>query len=154
LEIRDELVGQNYIKKSLKNKKKKTKNLVSKPLHLISSENFDIFVGKNNIQNDILTLKTAHSNDLWLHTKDTAGSHVIIKTNGQTIPDQTLKEAAEICSFYSKARYSANVPVDYTIVKNVKKPSGAKPGMVIYKQFKTIYVTPDENIVNKLVCKE
>lgn len=148
-EITEELCEQNYIKKSSsKNKAKKVP--ASKPRHFKSSDSFDIYVGRNNKQNDILTLKTSKSNDIWLHTKDIPGSHVIIKTNGLEIPDKTLLEAAEICSFFSKAKYSSNVPIDYTNVKNVKKPPGSKPGMVIYKNFKTIYVTPKEINIQKL----
>ena len=112
------------------------------PIEFISSDGFKIFVGKNNKQNDMLTLKLAKSNDLWLHTKNIHGSHVIIQTERRDVPDSTLLEAATLAAYHSSAKMSANVPVDYTVVKNVKKPSGAKPGMVIYENFKTINVTP------------
>jgi predicted ribosome quality control (RQC) complex YloA/Tae2 family protein len=140
-EIRSELVETGYIKfrKTLKNKKIKA----LKPLHFISSDGIDIYVGKNNIQNDNLTLKFADKNDTWLHTKNIPGSHVIIKSSKE-IPEKTLEEAAIIAAYYSKAKDSSKVPVDYTQVKNVKKPSGSKPGMVIYYTNKTIYVTPNE----------
>jgi predicted ribosome quality control (RQC) complex YloA/Tae2 family protein len=146
-EIRLELVETGYIKfkKELKNKKVK----VSKPLHFLSSDNIDIYVGKNNIQNDNLTLKFADKNDTWMHTKDIPGSHVIIKHIGD-IPEKTLEEAAILAAFHSKAKDSSKVPVDYTIVKNVKKPSGSKPGMVIYTTNKTIYVTPYELSLKKV----
>lgn len=145
-QIKIELEMQGYIKKV--NLKKKDNN--SKPLSFVSSDGFTIFVGKNNIQNDQLTLKNASNNDIWMHTKSVHGSHVVIKTENKTITDNTLYEAAVLASYYSKARESANVQVDYTLIKNVKKPSGAKPGMVIYVEYKTIIVNPDINIVNKL----
>ena len=146
-EIRDELIEQGYIKKQ-KNKKLKIKK--SKPLHYISSDNFDIYVGKNNRQNDDLTTNFASNNDIWLHTKNIAGSHVIIKTNGQIVPDTTLSEAAHLAAYYSKGQNSSLVPVDYTPKKFVKKPNGAKPGMVIYESNKTIFITPDINIIKCL----
>ena len=128
-EIRSELVESGYLKrKILKKGKKKT----SKPIHFISSEGFDIYVGKNNIQNDYLTLKFANKQDTWLHTKDIPGSHVIIK--GSNISNVTLLEAATLAAYYSKSKDSSNVPVDYTLVKNVTKPSGAKPGMDLTKE--------------------
>ena len=109
-----------------------------------SSDGIDIYVGKNNIQNDYLTLKFAEKTDTWLHTKIIPGSHVIIK--GKNIPESTLLEAATLAAFYSKGKNSTKVPVDYTLVKNVKKPSGAKPGMVIYSTNKTLYIDPPKNI--------
>lgn len=122
----------------------------SKPHHYISSDNFDIYVGKNNTQNDRLTLKTAEPRDLWLHTKEIPGSHVIVKTGGQEIPPQTLLEAGMLAAYFSKAQNSSNVPVDYCPRKNVRKPNGAKPGMVIYDHYNTMYVTPKENEINIL----
>lgn len=145
-EIRQELIDQGYIKSSVRNAKKKL-DKPSLPLEFVSCDGFKILVGKNNKQNDLLTLKTAGAYDLWLHTKNIAGSHVIIKTERQDVPDSTLLEAAILAAYHSSAKMSYNVPVDYTIVKNVKKPSGAKPGMVIYESFKTINVTPDEGKV-------
>lgn len=139
-EIRRELVETGYIRFKKENKKK-VQN--SKPLHFISSDGIDIYVGKNNIQNDFLTLKFAEKQDIWLHTKEIPGSHVIIK-KVKNMPEKTLEEAAILAAFYSKAKDSTKVPVDYTEVKNVKKPSGAKPGMVIYYTNKTLYVTPNE----------
>lgn len=148
-EVRQELVSQGYMaSKKIKGFKKQIK--LSVPHHFISSDGFDIFVGKNNRQNDQLTLKTASSADFWLHTRNIPGSHVIIKKQQGEIPDSTLLEAAILSAYHSKAKLSSNVPVDYTIVRNVKKPGGAKPGMVIYENFKTLIVTPDENLVNKL----
>ena len=115
-----------------------------------SSDGYEILVGRNNRQNDILTLKTAKATDIWLHTKDIAGSHVIIRTNGQVPSEQTVFEAAQLAAFHSKGKSGSGVPVDYVAVKFVKKPAGAKPGMVIFTNNKTLYVTPDEGVVDKL----
>lgn len=146
-EIREELASEGYIKKDkAKNKKKKTAE-ISAPQSFKSSDGFVILVGKNNRQNDNLTLKIAHNKDLWFHTKNIPGSHTVIKTEGQPVPDTTLTEAATLAAFFSKAKNSVNVAVDYTAVKNVKKPSGAKPGMVIYENYKTIYVSPTDEIL-------
>ncbi len=149
-EIRQELIDQGYIRQSVKNARKK-QDKPSSPLEFVSSDGFQILVGKNNKQNDLLTLKTAASNDLWLHTKDIPGSHVIIRTERNIVPDSTLLEAATLAAYHSSAKMSYNVPVDYTNVRNVKKPSGAKPGMVIYENFKTINVTPEEEMVIKII---
>ncbi|KGM97361.1 ferrous iron transporter A [Clostridium novyi A str. 4552] len=138
-EIKKELIETGYIKfkKIYKSKKSKT----SKPMHFISKDGLDVYVGKNNIQNDYLTLKFANKHDIWFHTKNIPGSHVIVRSNIE-IPESTLLEAANLAAYYSKSQNSSNVPVDYTEVKNVKKPNGAKPGMVIYSTNQTIYVTP------------
>ena len=154
-EVRQELTEQSYISNKIKytsKKKTKTKKAEkpSPPLHFRSSEGLDIYVGKNNKQNDMLTLKASSSNDIWLHTKNIPGSHVIVKKTQQSIPESTLFEAAVLSAYHSKARQSSSVPVDYTAVKNVKKPNGAKPGKVIYNDFKTLTVTPDEGLVNRL----
>lgn len=140
--IRRELAEEGYIKHSA-NAQKKQKAEVSKPMHFISADGFDIYVGRNNTQNDYLTLKFANSSDLWFHTKDIHGSHTIIKLGiDKDVPKETILEAARLAAYYSKARESAQVPVDYTQIKNVKKPNGAKPGMVIYEGYNTVYVTP------------
>lgn len=149
-EIKAELAAQGYIK-AKKIPKGKTQGLKkSKPMHFISSDGIDIYVGKSNVQNDELTIKFADSDDIWLHTKNIPGSHVIIKCGSETPPDRTIVEAAVIAATYSKAKESSKVPVDYTARKNVKKPGGAKPGMVIYERNKTLYVDPDPNLVSKL----
>ncbi len=148
-EVRQELSEQGYMKLK-KSHLSKRQEKMSNPLHFTSSDGFDIFVGKNNKHNDYLTLKFAQSNDIWLHTKNIPGSHVIIKKQGHEIPDRTLEEAAVLAAWHSKARMSANVQVDYTAVKNVSKPSGAKPGMVTYVNYKTALVTPDKAIVDRL----
>ncbi|SNX55607.1 NFACT RNA binding domain-containing protein [Thermoanaerobacterium sp. RBIITD] len=139
-EIREELSDMGYIRK--KDKNKKQKKVVSQPIHVVSSDNFDIYIGKNNVQNDYLTLRFASANDIWLHTKNIPGSHVIIKNKDSNIPYTTILEAAKLAAAHSKAKNSSNVPVDYTFKKYVKKPSGAKPGFVIYTNQKTLYVTP------------
>ena len=150
-EIRRELREQGYLKGGVRPDEKVKKQ--SEPLKFRSSEGFDILVGRNNRQNDQLTLKTAKATDIWLHTKDIAGSHVIIKTEGREAPEQTIFEAAQLAAYHSKARESSQVPVDYTAVKFVKKPAGAKPGMVIFTNNKTLYVAPDEELVNSLKTK-
>lgn len=144
-EIRQELVDEGY----LKNRNPKARNKALKllpPKEYTSSDGFTIYVGRNNKQNDKLTLKTARNYDMWLHTKDIPGSHVIIVSDNREITDTAILEAASLAAYNSKAKESDNVPVDYTIVKNVSKPSGAKPGMVIYVNNKTVYVTPKESI--------
>ncbi len=143
--IRDELTSQGYIKTKISiNTKKKKSNLTLEPYKYTSSDGFDILVGRNNTQNDKLTLKIAHFNDIWLHTKNTPGSHVIIKKMGNEVPDSTLIEAAQLAAWYSKARQAPKVEVDYTEVRNVKKPNGAKPGMVIYIKYRTLIIVPKE----------
>lgn len=140
-ELRDELYQQGYhVKRAEKSKIRKQ---VSKPLQFQLSDGFIAYVGRNNMQNDELTLRHSRSNDLWFHTKYIHGSHTVIKTEGRTPSDDVIVEAAKICAYYSKARNSANVPVDYTIIKNVKKPNGAKPGMVIYDNYNTVNVRPE-----------
>lgn len=148
-EIRRELRENGYIKKS-KGDKGKASQKKSKPLHYVSSDGFDIFVGKNNYQNDELTLKIARPRDMWFHTKNIPGSHVLVIYKGEDFPDTTLTEAAKLAAWYSKAQGSSMVAVDYTEKRNVKKPNGAKPGMVIYETNKTAYVDADEDILNKL----
>lgn len=149
-EIRTELAESGFIRRQVQ-KKGAQKPKKSKPLHYVSSDGYDIFVGKSNLQNDELTLRMAEPTDIWMHTKDIPGSHVIIRTNGQSeLPEATMEEAANLAAFYSKAKNSSMVPVDYTQRKNIKKPNGAKPGMVIYLTNRTIYITPDENRVNQM----
>ncbi len=115
----------------------------STPFEYTSSDGFTIAVGRNNRQNDELTLRTAKPEDLWFHTKEIPGAHVLVRTEGKEVPDQTINEAANLAAYHSKGRMSSNVPVDFTHVKYVRKPNGAKPGMVIYERHKTVYVTPE-----------
>ncbi|GAW93943.1 Rqc2 family fibronectin-binding protein [Calderihabitans maritimus] len=150
-EIRGELVATGYLKKQPSPKKEKEKTPApNAPLSFLSSDGLEILVGKNNRQNDFLTFKLAGGNDMWLHVKDYPGSHVIIKTPfTQNIPSRTLEEAAQLAAFYSKARHAPKVAVDYTQRKNVRKPKGAKPGMVLYEAYKTILVTPAKAVSEK-----
>ena len=142
-EIRQELIEEGYIKQRPDKKKKQQQKFA--PLKFISDDGYEILVGRNNRQNDELTLKMAYSTDIWLHTKQIPGSHTIIRTKGEgTAPDKTILQAACLAAYFSKAKNSSQVPVDYTIVKNVKKPRGAKPGMVIYDNYNTLYVLPEK----------
>ena len=148
--IRQELTEQGYLKQrgSKKNNKKKP---LPTPMHFVSDDGYDIYVGKNNSQNDYVTLKLSRSTDIWFHTKNIHGSHAIVRTpDAMEVPDRTYLQAASLAAYYSKARNSKSVPVDYTEVKNVKKPAGAKPGMVIYVDYNTIYTDPDEELVKRL----
>lgn len=152
-EIKEELIEEGYIqkKKSKKDSRQKKKEEKSEPLKFKSSDGFDIRVGRNNKQNDKLTKYVASNHDFWLHVKDIAGSHVIIRNHTQDeIPQTTIEEAAHLAAYYSKAKDSSNVPVDYTLVKNVNKPKGAKPGMVYYENQQTLYVTPDKKVIKEL----
>lgn len=145
-EIREELAEQGFMKmRTAKRRKKPTK---PSPEEFVSSTGVHISVGKNNKQNDYLTFKLARKSDIWMHTKDIPGSHVVI--HDANPDEQTLREAATLSAYFSKARDSSSVPVDYTEIRQVKKPSGAKPGFVIYFEQKTLYVTPDEELVIQL----
>lgn len=147
IQLRLELREQGYIK-TAKGKTKPPKALP--PMEYKSSDGYTILVGRNNIQNDQLTLKFAEKSDIWLHTQTITGSHVIIVTDGETPPDRTIEEAAIIAAYNSKGRESDLVPVDYCLAKYVKKPSGAKPGKVIFTNYKTAFVKPDEEVESKL----
>ena len=136
-QIREELTEQGYLRRP---KGKAPKPAQLPPKEFTSSDGFTILVGRNNLQNDRLTLKTAAKTDVWLHTKDIHGSHVIIRTEGKPVSDTAILEAARLAVEHSKARGSGNVPVDYTLVRHVSKPAGAKPGMVIYVKYKTVVV--------------
>lgn len=140
-EIREELVKGGYI--TIKNKsRKKIKEKLPKPLHFMSTNNLNIYVGKNSKQNEYITMKIAKKEDLWFHTKGIPGSHVILKTEGKEIPEQTMIEAALLAAYYSSGRNSSSVEVDYTEKKHVRKPKNAKTGMVIYENQKTLLVNP------------
>ena len=140
--IREELREQGYLKAQKGSVKRKDKPLP--PIEYTSSDGFRILVGRNNKQNDQLTLHTANKNDMWLHTKGIHGSHVIIVSGGREITQTAILEAAQIAAAHSKGKDSAQVPVDYTRVKNVSKPNGALPGKVIYVNYNTVYVKPDK----------
>ena len=150
-QLREELTQSGVLSsRQSRAKKQRQKPVNAKPFHYRTSDGFDVFAGKNNLQNDLLTLKTAFKSDIWFHTQKIHGSHVILVTDGREPTDQAMTEAAMIAAYHSKARQSSLVPVDYTPVRQVKKPAGAKPGMVIYHVYQTAYVTPDENAVEKL----
>ncbi|RPF56051.1 Rqc2 family fibronectin-binding protein [Aquisalibacillus elongatus] len=146
-DIREELQEQGYFKPKQQTKKKKGKKQIV-PDSYQASDGTEIIVGRNNKQNEYVTNRMANKNDIWLHTKDIPGSHVIIRSTEPS--EETIKEAAVIAAFYSKAKLSSSVPVDYTLVKHVKKPNGAKPGFVTYDNQQTIFVTPDEQIIKQL----
>lgn len=135
-EIKDELAEGGYIKREKSKKKKENKNQPIEDEYM----GFKIFVGKNNKQNDYLTLKIARANDMWLHVKNSAGSHVIISSGGNAVPDEVIYYAASLAAKHSKAKGAPKTEVDYTKVKYVKKPAGAKPGMVIYTDYKTCVI--------------
>ncbi|MDN4082276.1 Rqc2 family fibronectin-binding protein [Paenibacillus polymyxa] len=147
-EIREELVQQGYLRDRVKKGKKKKKN--DRPtLHVYtSSEGIELLVGKNNLQNEYVTNRLAGPNDTWLHTKDIPGSHVVIRA--EKFGDATLEEAAQLAAYFSQAKQSSSVPVDATLIRYVRKPSGAKPGFVIYDHQRTLFITPDEELVKKL----
>ncbi|HWJ78210.1 MAG TPA: NFACT RNA binding domain-containing protein [Niallia sp.] len=147
-EIREELVEEGYLRERQKKQNKKAQN--TKPVldYYVSDDQTEIIVGKNNKQNDYLTNRVAARDEIWLHTKDIPGSHVVIRS--KTPSEETILQAAKLAAYFSKARQSSSVPVDYTLVRHVKKPSGAKPGFVIYDNQQTVYVTPDEETVIRL----
>ena len=150
-QLREELTQTGVLsKKQTRNKRGQARPASAKPYHYRTSDGFDVFAGKNNLQNDLLTLKTALKIDIWFHTQKIHGSHVILAVDGREPTDQAMTEAAMIAAYHSKARTSSLVPVDYTPVRQVKKPAGAKPGMVIYHVYQTAYVTPDEAAIEKL----
>ena len=147
-EIRLELVQGGYVRDT--DRKKSMKTPPSRPMEFVSSDGYPIRVGRNNRQNDELTLKQSAKGDLWLHVQKLHGSHVVITCGGVRPPDTTITEAAMLAAFYSQARESQNVPVDVTPVKQVKKPASGKPGMVIYHEYNTVYVTPEASLPEKL----
>lgn len=147
-EIRDELIEQGYMRsRGKKLRRKKTGGKPSLACYT-SSEGIPIYVGKNNTQNEYLTNRLAHPGDTWLHTKDIPGSHVVIRS--PEFGEPTLSEAAMLAAFFSQARESSRVPVDYTRIRHVRKPGGAKPGFVIYDHQKTLFVTPDPELIKRL----
>ena len=151
-EIRQELTDTGYLRRPSKAKGRE-KRVSSKPMEFRSSSGLRISVGKNNTQNDLLTCKQAFKSDIWFHTQKIHGSHVILWTEGQPPDLQSLNEAACLAAWFSQAREGGKVPVDYTPVKFVKKPAGARPGMVVYTTYETAWVTPSEELVKKLRIK-
>ncbi|MCZ8520212.1 MULTISPECIES: Rqc2 family fibronectin-binding protein [Paenibacillus] len=147
-EIREELMEQGYLRARGRKGTKKKANAKPVLACYTSSEGIPIYVGKNNTQNEYLTNRLAHAGDTWLHTKDIPGSHVVIRS--PEFGEDTLREAAQLAAFYSQAKESSGVPVDYTLIKHVRKPSGAKPGFVIYDHQRTLFVTPDAERIKGL----
>jgi predicted ribosome quality control (RQC) complex YloA/Tae2 family protein len=138
--IREELEESGYVRRHKQRGPKKKEK--PQPFHYMTSDGCDVLAGRNNRENDYLTFRTAGRNDIWFHTKDIPGSHVILFTRGKAPSDTAIFETAAIAAYHSKGRSSENVPVDYTEVRYVKKPNGAKPGMVIFTDNRTVYVTP------------
>jgi predicted ribosome quality control (RQC) complex YloA/Tae2 family protein len=141
--IRNELMNSGYIKFKVQKKDKRMKT--SSPFHYQSSDGFDIYVGRNNEQNEYLTLKVARNSDWWFHTKEVPGSHVIVVTKGEELPDRTFEEAAALAAYYSKAKNSTKVTVDYVEKKQLKKPTGSPLGYVIYHTNYSMHITPSKN---------
>jgi predicted ribosome quality control (RQC) complex YloA/Tae2 family protein len=138
--IKEELMDSGYIRRRSNQRKA---SLKSKPFHYVSSDGFDMYVGKNNYQNDELTFHFATGNDWWFHAKGMPGSHVIVKTNGKEMTDRAFEEAGRLAAYYSKGKENEKVEIDYLQKKNVKKPNGAKPGFVIYYTNYSLTITPD-----------
>lgn len=152
LGVFSDLIDQGFCKnRFVKNNLRKINKQKMNFLKFKSTDGFIIYCGRNNSQNDYLTLKKAKKTDLWFHIQGYSGSHVVVFLNGASVTNQTIFEAATIAAFYSQAKIGSAVAVDYTLIKNVTKPSGGRLGMVIFKNFKTVYVDPDENLVNKLI---
>lgn len=149
-EIRAELVENGYVRDTQRGRQ--MKQPPARPMEFRSSDGLTVYVGRNNRQNDLLTCKAAHKADLWLHVQKQSGSHVVIACSGGPVPARTLTEAAALAAWYSQARQGQKVPVDYCPVRQVKKPNGAKPGMVVYENYQTLYVTPDPELPARLRC--
>ena len=151
-EIRQELTETGYLRRP-KTAAKRAKKVSGKPMEFRSSSGLRISVGKNNSQNDLLTTKLAYKSDIWLHTQKIHGSHVILWLEGGEADARSLTEAAQLAAYFSQARDGSKVPVDYTPVKYVKKPAGARPGMVVYTTYQTAVVEPDAELAKKLRVK-
>ncbi|MBC8586139.1 Rqc2 family fibronectin-binding protein [Youxingia wuxianensis] len=145
--IRAELASQGYVRSTAR---RGTKEEKLPPLRYLSDDGFTILCGRNNMQNERLTLRDSRNNDIWFHTQKIPGSHVVIVTEGKQVPNRTLEQAAVIAAYNSKARESGKVPVDYTRIKNIKKHPAGKPGLVIYEDFSTAIVDPDKQLVTRL----
>lgn len=150
-EIHNELIAAGYLREK---PKKKNNDKPARPFHFRAPDGTDILVGKNNYQNDKLTFKTARYNDTWFHTKDIPGSHVVLQNGGTEPSEEDILLAASLAAHFSKARGSSKIPVDYTEIRYVKKPSGSKPGFVIFTNQKTLYITPDEAKLAPLLAQD
>lgn len=151
VQIKEELTQSGYIRRKGNSKRVK---ITSKPFHYISSDGFHMYVGKNNFQNDELTFQFATGNDWWFHAKGIPGSHVIVKSNGAQLPDRTFEEAGRLAAYYSKGKGQEKVEIDYTEKKNVKKPSGGKPGFVVYYTNYSLMIDADISAINKSVPED
>ena len=149
--IREELAAQGYVRRAARRGMKEERLA---PLRFVSDDGFTILCGRNNLQNDRLTLKDSRKNDIWLHTQKIPGSHVVIVTQGQEVPDRTLEQAAVIAAYHSKARESGKVAVDYTQVRNVWKHPSGRPGLVLYEPYQTAIVEPDAALADRLLEKQ
>ncbi len=147
-DIRRELIDTGYIRRVRGGKPERVK--AQAPLKFVSDDDFEILVGRSNAQNDELTTKLARRTDIWVHTQKVHGSHVIIRCDGLEPPERTIEQAAILAAYYSQGRGAGNIPVDYTMVKNVRKPSGSLPGKVIYTEYKTLIIRADEALVERL----
>lgn len=148
-QLRDELAEYGYIRRKNTDGRRKKKNQFQ-PLHYVSSDGFHIYIGKNNFQNDELTFKFASGNDWWFHAKGQPGSHVIVKTEGEELPDRTFEEAGRLAAYYSKGRSAPKVEIDYTQKKNIKKPRGGKPGFVVYYTNYSLLIDPDISSIRQI----
>ncbi len=144
-DLRRELAGQGYLRKAASKKQSKDREQ-SKPLRYTTSDGFTVLCGRNNLQNDTLTLRTADRRDLWFHVKNSPGSHTVLLADGKAFTNEAMTEAAIIAATNSSLREADNVAVDYTEIRNIRKPAGAKPGMVVYETYRTAYVNPDEKL--------
>ncbi|MBR4767271.1 MAG: NFACT family protein [Clostridia bacterium] len=151
-EIRAELYDSGYLKRAKQEKGKRHKPMP--PLEYISDDGYRILVGRNNIQNDALTFKTARKDDSWFHASKMPGSHVVVCGEGEIIPETTVRQAAALAAYHSSGRFSSRVPVDYTEVRELKKPAGAKPGKVIYHTYNTMWAVPDRTLCERLKNKK
>jgi predicted ribosome quality control (RQC) complex YloA/Tae2 family protein len=141
VQIKEEMMEYGYVKR--KNTGGKKVKVTSRPYHYISSDGYDIYVGKNNFQNDELSFKFASGNDWWFHAKGQPGSHVIVKSKNEELPDRTFEEAGKLAAYYSKGRQAPKVEIDYTQKKNLRKPTGGKPGFVVYYTNYSLLIEPD-----------
>lgn len=148
VQIKEEMMECGYIKRRYTGKKVK---ITSKPFHYVSSDGYHIYVGKNNLQNEELTFKVASGNDWWFHAKGAPGSHVIVKSNGEDLPDRTFEEAARLAAYYSKNRNSEKVEIDYIQKKQIKKPNGAKPGFVVYYTNYSMVIDSDISNIQQIL---
>lgn len=153
-QLREELTQTGVLSHKQQRNMRRQKPARSAPYEYRTTDGFSVWAGKNNLQNDLLSMKTAFKSDIWFHTQKIHGSHVILITDGKQPTDEAMTQAAMIAAYHSKARTSSLVPVDYTEVRNLKKPSGAKPGFVIYHVYQTAFVTPDEALIESLRVKD